>query len=157
MFEAAMKTLGEIEAAICEGMTRFEQESMGRGSQDFHAPLLGDLLVVRLKGVLMAAEQQLVKRLPAEKGRDLLQQVRTQLIEAARPVLEAMVQEGTGAQALSLHHDISTGTGEEVVRFSLAGPPPVRETRRREGLRNRGWHRGPNGVDPQFPAAGFVG
>lgn len=126
-----MKTLGEIEAAICEGMTRFEQEYMGRGPKDIHAHLIGDLLVVRLRGVLTAAEQQLVKTLPAEKGRDLLKQVRTQLIETARPVLEAMVQKITGAKVMSLHHDISTVTGEEVVLFALAEAPPFRETKKK--------------------------
>src|SRR5436305_15006158 len=109
--EVAMKTQGEIEAAVCEGIRRFEQEYMGRGPKNIYAHLIGDLLVVRLRGVLTAAEQQLVKTLPAEKGRDLLKQVRTQLIEAARPVLDAMVQEATGAKVLSLHHDISTVTG----------------------------------------------
>ena len=59
-----MKTQGEIEAAICEGMGRFEQEYMGRGPKDIHSHLIGDLLVVRLQGVLTAAEQQLVKSLP---------------------------------------------------------------------------------------------
>src|SRR5438067_9762161 len=108
--EVVMKTLGEIEAAICEGMSRFEQEYMGRGPKDIQAHLIGDLLVVRLQGVLTAAEQQLVKSLSAEKGRDLLKQVRTQLIETARAVMEAMVQEVTGAKVLSLHHDISTVT-----------------------------------------------
>ena len=63
-----MRTAGEIEAAICEGVTRFEQEYMGRGPKDIHTHLLGDLLVVRLKGVLTAAEQQLVKSLSPEKG-----------------------------------------------------------------------------------------
>ena len=48
--EGAMKTQGEIEAAICEGITRFEQEYMGRGPIDIPAHLLGDLLVVRLHG-----------------------------------------------------------------------------------------------------------
>ena len=103
-----MKTQGEIEAAICQGMSRFEQEYMGRGPKDIHAHLIDDLLVVRLQGVLTAAEQHLVKSLPAEKGRDLLKQVRTHLIETARPLLEAMVQEITGVKVLSLHHDIST-------------------------------------------------
>jgi uncharacterized protein YbcI len=126
-----MKTLGEIEAAICEGISRFEQDYMGRGPKDIHAHLLGDLLVVRLKGVLTAAEQQLVKTLPAEKGRELLKQVRTHLIETARPVMEAMVQEVTGVQVLSLHHDISTVTGEEVVLFTLAEPPAFRESKKR--------------------------
>ena len=125
-----MKTQGEIEAAICEGISRFEQEYMGRGPKDIHAYLIGDLLVVRLKGVLTVAEQQLVASLPAEKGRDLLKQVRIQLIETARPVMEAMVQEVTGVQVVSLHHDISTITGEEVVLFTLAESPNFRETRK---------------------------
>ena len=126
-----MATQGEIEAAVCEGVSRFEQEYMGRGPKDVHAYLVNDLLVVRLTGVLTAAEQQLVKALPAEKGRDLLKQVRTHLIETARPVLEAMVLAATGVQAVSLHHDISTLSGEEVVVFTLAEAPPVREARRR--------------------------
>jgi uncharacterized protein YbcI len=125
-----MKSQGEIEAAICEGMARFEQEYMGRGPKDIHAHLIGDLLVVRLQGVLTAAEQQLVKSLPAEKGLGLLKEVRTQLIETARPVLEALVQEVTGAKPVSLHHDISTVTGEEVVLFTLAGSPRFRETKK---------------------------
>jgi uncharacterized protein YbcI len=125
-----MKTQGEIEAAICEGINRFEREYMGRGPKDIHAHLVGDLLVVRLHGVLTAAEQQLVKSLQAEKGRDLLEQVRTQLIETARPVLEAMVQEVTGVKMLSLNHDISTATGEKVVLFTLAESPLFQDAKR---------------------------
>src|SRR5437879_12067086 len=98
-----MKTQGEIEAAVCEGVARFEQDHMGRGPKEIHTHLIGDLLVVRLKGVLTAAEQQLVKTLPAEKGRGLLKQVRTHLIETSRSVMEAMVQKVTGVKVLSLH------------------------------------------------------
>jgi uncharacterized protein YbcI len=126
-----MKTLGEIEAAISTGIGRFEQEYMGRGPKDIHAHLIGDLLVVRLHGVLTAAEQQLVKSLPAEKGRDLLKQVRTHLLETARPVMEAMVHEVTGVEVLSLHHDISTVTGEEIVLFTLARSPLFRDARKK--------------------------
>lgn len=100
---------------------------MGRGPKDIHTHLIGDLLVVRLQGVLTAAEQHLVEVLPVERGRDLLKQVRTQLIETARPVLEAMVEKTTGAKVLTLHHDISTTTGEEVVLFTLAQSPLFRE------------------------------
>ena len=82
-----MKTQGEIEAAICQGMSRFEQDYMGRGPKNIHSHLIGDLLVVRLQGVLTAAEQQLVKSLSSDKGRDLLKEVRTQLMETARPLM----------------------------------------------------------------------
>lgn len=126
-----MKTQGEIEAAVCEGMARFELEYMGRGPKDIHAHLISDLLVVRLEGVLTAAEQHLVRTLPPEKGRDLLKQVRTQLIEIARPSLEALINGITGVQSRSLHHDISTVTGEEIVVFTLVEAPEVREVRKR--------------------------
>ncbi len=59
--------------------------------------------MVRLEGVLTAAEQHLVLTLPAEKGRDLLKQVRTQLIETARPTLESLVHNVTGIKPRSLH------------------------------------------------------
>ncbi|MFN0052008.1 MAG: DUF2294 domain-containing protein [Planctomycetales bacterium] len=126
-----MKTQGEIESAVCDGVSRFEQDYMGRGPKDIHAHLIGDLLIVRLQGVLTAAEKQLVKALAADKGRDLLKQVRTHLVETARPILEKMVKEVTGVSVLSLHHDISTATGEEVVLFTLAETPQVRESKKR--------------------------
>jgi uncharacterized protein YbcI len=126
-----MISSGEIEAAVSQGMSRFELEYMGRGPKDVRAHLLGDLLVVRLQGVLTAAEQHLVKTLDPGKSRDLLKQVRIQLIEAARPILEAMVREITGVKVLSLHHDISTSTGEEVVLFTLSEPPLFREIKKK--------------------------
>jgi len=125
-----MKTQGEIEAATCNGVTDFEQQYMGRGPKHIHAHLLGDLLLVRLQGVLTAAEQHLVKTLPVDKGRDLLKQVRTQLIETARPMLEAMISNITGVDVVSLHHDISVVTGEEVIVFTLAHSPIYRETKK---------------------------
>jgi uncharacterized protein YbcI len=129
--KVAMKTQGELEAAICAGITRFEQDYMGRGPKDIRTHLLGDLLVVRLKGVLTVAEQQLVKTLPPERGRDLLKQVRTHLIETARPVMEAMIQEVAGISVISVHHDISTVTGEEVLLFTLDESPLVRDAKRK--------------------------
>jgi uncharacterized protein YbcI len=126
-----MNTRGEIEAAICDGMVRFEQEFMVRGPRDIHAHLIGDLLVVRLQGALSAAEQQLVKSFPVEKGRDLLKEVRVQLMETARAMLEEMVEKVTGVKVVSLHHDISTVTGEKVVVFTLAESPLTREPKHR--------------------------
>jgi uncharacterized protein YbcI len=131
VLEVTMKTQGEIEAAICEGIGHFEQEYMGRGPKDIRAHLIGDLLVVRLQGVLTAAEQHLAKSLPAEKGRDLLKQVRTHLLETARPVMEAMVREVTGMKVTTMHHDISTVTGEEVLIFTLSEAPQVRDSKKK--------------------------
>ena len=124
-----MRTQGEIEAAVCDGISRFELEYMGRGPKDVDAHLIGDLVLCRLRGVLTAAEQHLVKSLPADKGRDLLKQVRTHLVETARPLMESLICEITGVEVLSVHHDISTVTGEEIVVFTLKDVPSIRKKR----------------------------
>jgi len=126
-----MKSLGEVEAEVCKGVSHFEQEYMGRGPKNIQAHLIGDFLIVRLQGVLTAAEKHLVEALSSEKGRDLLKQVRTQLIEIARPKLEAIIFSATGEKVVSLHHDISVITGEEVVLFTLAHAPLFRETNKK--------------------------
>ncbi len=126
-----MKTQGEIQAAVCQAVASFQQEHMGRGPKNIQTHLLGDLLLIRLHGVLTTAEQQLVKSHRPEKGRDLLKQVRTQLIESARSVMEELIQNVVGVKVLSLHHDISTTTGEEVLLFTLVTPPVVRDARSR--------------------------
>jgi uncharacterized protein YbcI len=104
---------------------------MGRGPKAIHAHLIGDLVVVRLHGVLTVAEQQLAKTLPTEKGRNLLKQVRTHLMETGRPLLQTLIQDITGVKVASLHHDISTVTGEEVMLFTLAAAPACRKVKPR--------------------------
>jgi uncharacterized protein YbcI len=124
-----MKTQGEIEAAICDGINRFEQEYRGRGPKEIRAYLQGDFVVVRLKGLLTPNEQHLAKS-SSEKGRDLIKQVRTHLIESAKPLMQALVQEITGVPVVSLHHDISTVTGEAFIVLTLAEPPLYRQAKK---------------------------
>lgn len=129
---APLHTRGEIEATVCEFISRFEQDFMGRGPKAIRAHLIGELLVVRLQGVLNTAEMQLVKSQETEKGRNLLKQVRTHLIETARPIMKSMIHSVTGTRMLSLHHDISTVTGEEVMIFTLAEAPDCRQPKKRQ-------------------------
>jgi uncharacterized protein YbcI len=81
--------------------------------------------------VLSAAEQHLVAALPVDKGRDLLKGVRTNLVEVSRTRLEKMVGESSGMRCISLHHDVSTITGEEVFVFTLAQAPDMRTAKTR--------------------------
>jgi CheY-like chemotaxis protein/uncharacterized protein YbcI len=123
--ERKSRTLTQVEseAAICDGFIRFQEEYLGWRAEQIHTHFIKDLLVVRIQGVLTLAERQLGKSLLPEKGRDLIKQVRKQLLELARPMLESLVHEVIGVKVLSMHHDISTVTGEEVVVFSLAAAP----------------------------------
>ena len=153
-----MKSQGEIESAVCDGISRFQQEFLGRGPRDIHAHLVGNLLVVRLQGVLTPAERQLIAPwheaeaggcvatscgdavgsapgvAPGDtnghgNGRSLLKQVRAHMVATGRPRLGEVVERATGVKLVSVHHDISTVTGEEVLVFSLAQPPACRPKR----------------------------
>jgi len=45
--------------------------------------------------------------------------------------MESLVREITGIKVMSMHHDISTVSGEEVVLFTLAESPLLRDTRKK--------------------------
>ncbi len=116
-------TQTESEATICDGIIRFQEEYLGWRSNQVQIHIIRDLLVVRIRSVLTLAERQLGKSTSPEKGRDLIKQSRKQLLELARPMLESLVHEAAGVKVRSMHHDISTITGEEVIVFSLAEVP----------------------------------
>jgi uncharacterized protein YbcI len=126
-----MKSQGEIEAAICDAVSRFQQEYMGRGPHRVHAHLVGNRLFVHLQGVLSAAEQRLVDGRADGRGAELLRQLRSQLVFAGRSMLEALVRDAAGAAPVTIHHDISPLTGEEVIVLTLATPPVCRDRKRR--------------------------
>jgi uncharacterized protein YbcI len=158
---SCMKSQGEIEAAVCDGISRFQQDFIGRGPRDIHSHLVGDLIVVRLQGVLTPAERQLIapRGEPAGaasaeaghaavnangngngngnghvgdngNGRALLKQIRAHMVSAGRPRLAEIVETAVGVKLVSVHHDISTVTGEELLVFSLAESPTCRPKRK---------------------------
>jgi uncharacterized protein YbcI len=115
------KTRGQLEAEISDALVRFELDYMGRGPEEARTYLIDDLVVVRLRGVLTPAERQLGGPDGNAQGRELVKQVRRELIEKARPLLEAIIADITGQAVRSVHTDISTVTGERIIVFSLAG------------------------------------
>ena len=125
-----MKSQGEIEAAICDAVARFQQEYMGRGPHRVHAHLVGNRLFVHLQGVLSTAEQRLLDGRGDGRGVELIRQLRGHLVSAGRTMLDTLVRDAAGAAPVTIHHDISPTTGEEVIVLTLAAPPACRERRR---------------------------
>jgi len=111
-----MKTKGEIEAEISDAMVKFEVEYMGRGPKEVRSYILEDMILVRLKGVLTQAEQQLTK---SSDGVELIKSMRSTLIENAKPILFQVIGDIAGVKAISLYTDISAVRGERVIVFML--------------------------------------
>ncbi|MBN1685419.1 MAG: DUF2294 domain-containing protein [Spirochaetales bacterium] len=113
------KSKGQLEADISNAMIRFEKDFMGRGPDETRTFIIGDLVFVRLKGVLTAAEKKLANSADISQGRSLIKQVRIELIENAKDMLYAIIQDITNRVVVSLHTDISTVTGERIIIFTL--------------------------------------
>lgn len=128
-----MRSRGEIEAAVCSAVARFQQDYLGRGPRDIQTRLIENTLVVHLRGVLSVAEQRLIEgHTPGDgRGAELVRQLRSHLVLAARPVLERLVADATGGRPVNVHHDISIVTGEEVIVITLAVAPECRGCRKR--------------------------
>lgn len=110
------KTRGEYEAEFTRAMIKFEKEYLGRGPQDVKTMFLGDMILVRLRGILTPAEMKLAE---TREGRELVKESRRQLFESSRPLIEEIVRNVVGCQVISLHTDMSTKTGERLVILTV--------------------------------------
>lgn len=113
----------KAEKAISQAVNRFEKEFMGRGALQSRTYLLDDLVVVRLSNVLTQAELKLAKTSENKRGRNLIKQMRQELIEQGRPLLDSSIKDILGIEVISLHTDISSRTGERIIVFTLNGSP----------------------------------
>ena len=117
------KTKRQLESELSDAITSFEKEHMGRGPLETRTYLIEDMVIIRLKGVLTRAELQLIKTDRNDRARDLIKQVRMELVENGRPLLEDIVKEILRRKIRSLHSDLSTRTGEKIIMFTLDRVP----------------------------------
>jgi uncharacterized protein YbcI len=106
------KSRGEMEDELTKAMIRFEKDYFGRGPVEARTYIIQDMILVRLRGILTPAEQQLAE---SREGMLMIKDIRRQLFETARPHLVEMVHQITGGRMISLHTDMSTSTGERIV------------------------------------------
>lgn len=122
---ALKKSKGQLEAEISDVFTSFEKEHMGRGPIETRTYIVDDMIIVRLKGVLTKAELSLVKSDRNIRARELIKQVRIELIENGRSIFEEMIKGITRRRIRSLHTDVSTVSGEKIIVFTLDRPPEI--------------------------------
>lgn len=119
-----MKSKREVEREISQAIIRFEKEFMGRGPLETRSYIIEDMVLIRLKNVLTPAELKLSGSEERERrGRYLIKQMRQELIEQGRPLLDAVIKDILDVDVVSLHTDISAKTGERIIVFTLERRP----------------------------------
>ncbi|QUI25147.1 DUF2294 domain-containing protein [Vallitalea pronyensis] len=105
-------TKGQTEAKICEVVTRFEADYMGRGPRRINAKIMDDVVFVRQWGFLTAAEQLLAE---THDGTELIKKIRSRLFEKANSQFRQAINEVIPSNIISIHSDVSTITAEKIV------------------------------------------
>jgi len=111
-----MKTKNQLEAEITEAIIRYDIEYMGRGPKEARTYVVEDIILVRLKGVLTPAEQQLGT---SAEGVELVKNMRSRLRENSRAEFSRVIKDATGVAVRDILTDISTASNERVFVFIL--------------------------------------
>jgi uncharacterized protein YbcI len=120
-----MKTKGEAESAIGLCANRFMQEYMGRGSTTIKTNITGDMVTIRLRGVLTETEQRLCL---SEQGKELLKSVRRHLMNGAgKDYMFRKVKEIINIEPEGFYYDCDPINNEELIVFTFQIEPTVRQ------------------------------
>jgi uncharacterized protein YbcI len=106
----------KLEADLSEAFIKFQRDLIGRGPQEAKTYIVGDMVILRFKGVLTVEEKHLVTN---DTGRKLVKKMRQVLREMYSRDFEGIVEKYTGCKVLSSHSDISTKMGERIEVFIM--------------------------------------
>ncbi len=106
----------KLEADLSEAFIKLQRDLMGRGPQEAKTYIVGDMVILRFKGVLTVEEKHLVTN---DTGRKLVKKMRQVLREMYSRDFEGIVEKYTGCKVLSSHSDISTKMGERIEVFIM--------------------------------------
>ena len=110
------KSKQEIENAVSQVMAKFLKEQMGEEAAAVITQVVGDTIIVRLKGVLPPAERHLAKN---PEGEGLIRELKEKLIEKAKPLLKVLMENLTEAEIVDIHSSFDVETGERIKIFTL--------------------------------------
>jgi len=110
------KTRGEVEAELTQAIVKFEKEYLGRGPLDARTVFVNDMILIRLRGILNAADRKLAE---TPDGQALVKEMRRKLFETSRQVFDEMVEQIVGCKLISFHTDMSAKTGERVIVLTV--------------------------------------
>lgn len=104
------RTKGELEAAIGSAVMKFEREYFGRGPKELQTFVVQDVVLIRQKGILTPAEEQ-VRENPDSV--DLIRRLREALLKNNQEILRAVLQQIIGVNVVSLYTDLSVKDSEK--------------------------------------------
>lgn len=110
------KTRGEVEAELTQAVVKFEKDYLGRGPLDARTFLVNDMILIRLRCILNAADRKLAE---TPDGQALVKESRRKLLETSRQIFEEITDQIIGRKLISFHTDMSMKTGERIIVLTV--------------------------------------
>lgn len=115
-----MKTKGEIEGDIENGIKGFFVEIFGKGPTSCRVSLVQRHVFIVVQNAFSSCERKLLE---SEHGQKIYKDMRKIILDNNVIKIKEIVGISSGVEALDMHHDISTTSGEETFVFSLIETP----------------------------------
>ena len=109
-------TKAQVEAELAALVVRVERELMGRGPTEAKASIVGEMVVVRLRGVLTQPERRLIA---SPGGQRLVRRMREELRTSAAAAAALDIAEVTGSKVVGHYRDLDVARDTLVVVFEL--------------------------------------
>jgi len=110
------KSIKEIECALSKVMEKFLREQIGEQAKEVITQIVGDIILVKFKEVLPPAERELAT---GPEGVMLIKKLKEKLLEKAKPLLEIIIAEMTGARVVHVYSNIDLQTGQRIQIITL--------------------------------------
>lgn len=111
-------TKGSIEAEIANAVVRFQREQQGRGPAEVRAHVIGEMVLVRCKGIFTATEERLAV---TEEGRKVIRSARQELRSINHREIEELVGALLGSPVVRSFYDVDVREAEQVEVFVTGG------------------------------------
>jgi len=110
-------TKGSIEAEIANAVVRFQREQQGRGPVEVRAHIVGEMVLVRCKGIFTATEERLAA---SDEGRKLIRSARQELRAINHREIEEIVGKLLGCTVVRSFYDVDVPGAEQMELFVLS-------------------------------------
>jgi uncharacterized protein YbcI len=113
-----MNDATDLDATLRPIVQRFEKFYLGRTSRETHISRLGDLIVIRSKGMLTDAESRLLHADPTPAGRDMVEQMFRKMVRQAQESFTGVVETALSVTVRSVFCDLDPNSGESIIALA---------------------------------------
>ncbi|MGA1867855.1 MAG: DUF2294 domain-containing protein [bacterium] len=110
------KSTNEIESSVSTMMIQFLEIYLGEKPAQVSTKVMGNNIIVRIKGILQPAERHMMRN---KEGENLIKELKNKLIEMEEPLLEETIAKLIGAEVVDIYSTFDAETGERIEIFTL--------------------------------------